>query len=157
MSKDIQPLLDAWPYDAGQLCVRKITGEDGSEKIQLRIEMGILQMDVTGRPDGQRPYGFESLFYYHQHQAKKAKSKAVGTLASSRSASVLSFRKLKKYLASTKTPIRLEALRLALTTASNRRLLSTKAGRAALRRGPGGCGPTHEPRNGLYPAYPGHT
>ncbi|MCZ6632775.1 MAG: UvrB/UvrC motif-containing protein [bacterium] len=75
MSKDIQPLLDAWPYDAGQLCVRKITGEDGSEKIQLRIEMGILQMDVTGRPDGQRPYGFESLFYYHQHQAKKAKSK----------------------------------------------------------------------------------
>ncbi len=69
MGKDIQPLLDGWAYDAGKLCVRKIKGADGREKIQLRIEMGILQMELSGRPDGQRPHGYESLLAYHQAQA----------------------------------------------------------------------------------------
>lgn len=69
MGKDIQPLLDGWPYDPGKLCVRKIKGADGREKIQLRIEMGILQMELTGRPDGQRPHGYESLLAYYQAQA----------------------------------------------------------------------------------------
>ena len=71
MSKDIQPLLNDWPYEPGQLCVRKIEGEDGREKIQLRIEMGILQMDVTGRPDGQRPNGHESLLHYYRAKAQR--------------------------------------------------------------------------------------
>ncbi len=72
MSKDIQPLLDEWPYDSGRLCVRKIGGEDGHEKVQLRIEMGILQMDITGRPDGQRPHGYESLLHYYRAKARAA-------------------------------------------------------------------------------------
>lgn len=69
MGKDIQPLLDGWPYDPGKLCVRKIKGADGREKIQLRIEMGILQMEISERPDGQRPHGYESLLTYYQAQA----------------------------------------------------------------------------------------
>ena len=69
MGKDIQPLLDGWPYDPGKLCVRKIKGVDGRKKIQLRIEMGILQMEMSGRPDGQRPHGYESLLAYYQAQA----------------------------------------------------------------------------------------
>ena len=69
MGKDIQPLLDGWPYDPGKLCVRKIKGADGREKIQLRIEMGILQMEISDRPDGQRPHGYESLLTYYQAQA----------------------------------------------------------------------------------------
>ena len=71
MSKDIQPLLDDWPCEPGQLCVRKIRGNDGRVKVQLRVEMGILQMDVTGRPDGQQPEGYESLLHYYKAQAKK--------------------------------------------------------------------------------------
>ena len=70
MNKDIQPLLNDWPYEPGQLYVRKIAGEDGREKIQLRIEMGILEMDVTGRPDGQRPHGYESLLHYYRAEAQ---------------------------------------------------------------------------------------
>ena len=73
MSKDIQPLLDGWPYDSGKLCVRRIKGEDGREKIQLRIEMGILQMDVLGRPDGQRPNGYESLLHYYKARAQETR------------------------------------------------------------------------------------
>ena len=75
MGKDIQPLLDGWPYDPGKLCVRKIKGADGREKIQLRIEMGILQMEMTGRPDGQRPHGYESLLAYYQAQAASKSGK----------------------------------------------------------------------------------
>ncbi len=63
---DIQPLLDSWPYEPDKLCVRRIKGRDGQEKIQLRVEMGILQMEVEGRPDGQRPHGYESLLHYYK-------------------------------------------------------------------------------------------
>ncbi|MBS12373.1 MAG: hypothetical protein CME19_12305 [Gemmatimonadetes bacterium] len=75
MGKDIQPLLDGWPYDPGKLCVRLIKGADGREKIQLRIEMGILQMELSGRPDGQRPHGYESLLSYYQAQAADKEQK----------------------------------------------------------------------------------
>ena len=62
MSKDIRPLLDAWPYEeAENITARKITGSDEKPKVQLRLEMGILQMEFTGRPDGVRPYGHDSL------------------------------------------------------------------------------------------------
>jgi hypothetical protein len=69
MGKDLQPLLDDWQYDPEKLCVRRIKGEDGREKIQLRIEMGILQMEISGRPDGQRPQGSESLLSFYQEKA----------------------------------------------------------------------------------------
>lgn len=72
LGKDIQPLLNDWPYEPGQLCVRKITGQDGKEKIQLRIEMGILQMEMSGRPDGQRPFNQASLLDHYQEQAQEA-------------------------------------------------------------------------------------
>ena len=75
MAKDIQPLLDEWAYDSGKLCVRRVRGEDGREKIQLRIEMGILQMDISGRPDGERPNGYESYLHYYKDQVAEAKRK----------------------------------------------------------------------------------
>ncbi len=75
MGKDIQSLLNIWPYESDKLCVRKIRGDDGREKIQLRIEMGILQMEITGRPDGQRPHGYESLLHYYRAQAEAAQKR----------------------------------------------------------------------------------
>lgn len=69
--KDIQNLLEDWPYDSEKLCVRKIRGKDGKKKIQLRIEMGVLQMEMTGRPDGKRPNGHASLLDFYKAEAKK--------------------------------------------------------------------------------------
>ncbi|MCP4377466.1 MAG: hypothetical protein GY794_14980, partial [bacterium] len=37
-------------------------------KIQLRLDLGILQMNVSGRPDGQRPHGCESLLEYYRKE-----------------------------------------------------------------------------------------
>jgi hypothetical protein len=34
----------------------------------MRLDLGLLQMEMTGRPDGARPHGFESLLEYHEDQ-----------------------------------------------------------------------------------------
>lgn len=68
--KDIAPLLKGWDYEPGTLNVRKIHGIDGLPKIQMRLELGLLQMEVSGRPDGARPHGHESLLDYYESQLK---------------------------------------------------------------------------------------
>ena len=72
MSLDLNTLLKDWPHESGSIKVRKVLGLDGREKLQLRIDLGVLQMEMTGRPDGNRPHGFESLLSYHQHRAARA-------------------------------------------------------------------------------------
>jgi hypothetical protein len=66
MNFDIGPLLESWDYQAGQIIVRKFLGSDGKEKLQLRVDLGILQMNMEGRPDGKRPMGYSSLSEYYQ-------------------------------------------------------------------------------------------
>ena len=67
-NKDIAPLLAGWDYEAGAINVRKITGLDGREKLQMRLDLGLLQMEMNGRPDGSRPHGCESLLEYFEKQ-----------------------------------------------------------------------------------------
>jgi hypothetical protein len=71
MNFDISHLLENWDYQPGQIVVRKFTGRDGQEKIQLRVDLGLLQMNAEGRPDGKKPLGHASLFDYHQARLKK--------------------------------------------------------------------------------------
>lgn len=65
MHEDISDLLKGWRYDPHALSVRLIQGKDGRPKVQMRIDLGLLQMEMDGRPDGERPYGYESLLEYH--------------------------------------------------------------------------------------------
>jgi hypothetical protein len=60
MSKDLSNLLREWPYEAGQINVRLVEGDDGRPLVQLRLDLGLLQMEMSGRPDGQSIDGFES-------------------------------------------------------------------------------------------------
>ncbi len=50
------------------MSARRITGRDGSDKIQMRLDLGLLQMEVSGSPDGIRPHGCESLLEYHEQR-----------------------------------------------------------------------------------------
>ena len=75
MSLDLNTLLKDWDHESGAIKVRKILGLDGREKIQLRIDLGLLQMEMTGRPDGQRPHSCESLLQYHQRRAARAEAR----------------------------------------------------------------------------------
>lgn len=71
MDFDISPLLEQWDYKPGQVVVRKFKGKDNQEKIQLRVDLGLLQMNAEGRPDGKRPFGHASLFDYYQSKLEK--------------------------------------------------------------------------------------
>lgn len=71
MNFDISNLLENWDYQPGQIIVRRVKGRDGTEKIQLRVDLGLLQMNAEGRPDGKRPMGHPSLFEYQEARLKK--------------------------------------------------------------------------------------
>lgn len=64
-------LLASWPHLAGRINARRIAGTDGRQKLQIRIDLGVLQMEMEGRPDGQRPSGFESLLDYQQDRLER--------------------------------------------------------------------------------------
>jgi hypothetical protein len=73
MNFDMSHLLDKWEYRPGQVMVRRFIGKDGNEKIQLRVDLGILQMNAQGRPDGKRPMGHPSLFDFYLAKQQTAK------------------------------------------------------------------------------------
>ena len=61
---NIDRLLRDWPYDPSGISVRKKKGTDGRDVLQMRLDLGLLQMEVKGRPDGTRPHGCESFYDY---------------------------------------------------------------------------------------------
>lgn len=63
---DLFATLQEWPYDPDQISVRKILGTDGKVRIQMRVELGVIQMEELGRPDGARPQSCDSLLDYHR-------------------------------------------------------------------------------------------
>ncbi len=65
--EDISDVLRSWPYVPGMVRARVIRGEDGRDKVQLRVDMGVVQMDLDGRPDGAEP---EGLATYLDHLRK---------------------------------------------------------------------------------------
>lgn len=70
-SLDLRRILVGWDHEPNQITIRKVAGDDGTVKIQMRLDLGVLQMEMTGRPDGKRPRGFESLLAYHEHCLKR--------------------------------------------------------------------------------------
>jgi hypothetical protein len=71
MDFDITRLLDDWEYKPGEVIVRRFKGKDGQDKIQLRVDLGVLQMNAEGRPDGKKPFGFPSLLEHYQARLYK--------------------------------------------------------------------------------------
>jgi len=68
---DITRILADWEYVPDEVNVRIIEGDDRKLKIQMRLDLGLLQMEYDGRPDGKRPYGEESYLCYFQNQLQK--------------------------------------------------------------------------------------
>lgn len=66
----IDSILHDWPYDPDAVSVRLVKGRDGRDLIQMRIEMGLLQLETQGRPDGESPNGAPSYFAYLQEVGK---------------------------------------------------------------------------------------
>ena len=52
MAEDLTDILGSWPREPGNFQVREVVAEDGRPLLQVRIDMGVVQMEVEGRPDG---------------------------------------------------------------------------------------------------------
>jgi UvrB/uvrC motif len=66
MSKrhDIDHVLKSWKYESGEVTARLVRAGDGRQVLQMRIDLGVLQLEPENRPDGTRPGGAESYFDY---------------------------------------------------------------------------------------------
>ena len=82
MERDIGPILGDWKYAPGELSVRKIRGGNGSSKLQIRMDLGLMQLEWQGRPDALRPHGYVSLLdYYCQKRSEWEKAHGPGTFS----------------------------------------------------------------------------
>jgi hypothetical protein len=68
---DISHILNGWNYNPDEINVRIIQGDDHTPKIQMRLDLGLLQMEYDGRPDGKTPFGYESYFEYYKHELQE--------------------------------------------------------------------------------------
>ena len=66
MNCDITGILNHWDYDPSNVRARWIKGRDGHQKVQMRLDLGLFQMEPEGRPDGTRPHGYPSLLDYYR-------------------------------------------------------------------------------------------
>ncbi len=57
-SKGLDELLREWKFDPHSLSVRLVKGSDGRDVIQMRVDLGVLQMETQGRPDGDMVEGY---------------------------------------------------------------------------------------------------
>src|SRR5690242_7526113 len=66
MRRDMDEAIQGWPYEPepGAVIAREVQARDGRTVLQIRIERGVLQLEVNGRPDGARPHGFATSLGY---------------------------------------------------------------------------------------------
>lgn len=68
---DLQHTMHEWPYEPDKISVRKILSVDSTVRLQMRVELGILQMEAEGRPDGQRPFHTDSMLSHYEQELGK--------------------------------------------------------------------------------------
>ncbi len=68
---DIKPILDDWPKEEKKVTARIFTDKYGQYQIQMRINCGLIQMYLEGRPDGQTIGGCQTFLEYIEQQAIK--------------------------------------------------------------------------------------
>jgi len=74
MDQDIGYILRNWPYDPDEDIIVRIVDTDNGPKLQMRIDMGIIQMELDGHPSGEKPPGYESWFDYYERAKEEYES-----------------------------------------------------------------------------------
>jgi hypothetical protein len=75
VSKHIDDALKGWKHEPGGVQARLVRGNDGRQVIQMRVELGVLQLETTGRPDGARPHDCPTYFAYLRREAAVAEKR----------------------------------------------------------------------------------
>jgi hypothetical protein len=83
MRRDIDEALQNWPYepDPGEVITREVRARDGRNVLQIRVELGILQLETEGRPDGIRPHSFASYLDYLRNRSAARGNKGPWTMS----------------------------------------------------------------------------
>ncbi|MSR69314.1 MAG: hypothetical protein EXS17_03090 [Phycisphaerales bacterium] len=77
---DLTPILGRWEFSKSAPQLRFLVGIGDVVRIQIRLEAGLLQFEVDGRPDGSRPQGCESWFDYWSCRPECISWEGVGAL-----------------------------------------------------------------------------
>jgi hypothetical protein len=72
VNQDIDFVLEGWDYKPGMVQARLVQARGGRQVIQMRVDLGILQIETTAKPDGTRPHGHPTYLSYLQEQARVA-------------------------------------------------------------------------------------
>jgi len=70
--RDIDSILRGWAFRPDVVRARMIRARDGRHVLQMRIDLGVLQMEILGRPDGRRPHGYENYLEYLMERAAQS-------------------------------------------------------------------------------------
>jgi hypothetical protein len=72
VNQDIDFVLRDWEYKAGVVQARLVDAAGGRQVIQMRVDLGVLQLETDGRPDGARPHGHDTYYDYLHERSRQA-------------------------------------------------------------------------------------
>ncbi|MGL6194771.1 MAG: UvrB/UvrC motif-containing protein [Thermoguttaceae bacterium] len=72
--KDIDDAISDWQFVPSEISARLVQASDNRYVIQMRVDLGVLQMEIRNRPDGSSPFGFKTYLAYLKHSLAKKKS-----------------------------------------------------------------------------------
>jgi hypothetical protein len=73
MTLDLHDLTAGWDCPAGETAARIVPGLDGRDVVQLRVDVGVLQMELDGRPDGARYRGMLTVLEFIQQRLRRGR------------------------------------------------------------------------------------
>jgi hypothetical protein len=70
MSQDIDAALQGWDFRPGVVQTRLLKTSTGREVLQMRVDLGVLQIETRDKPDGTRPHGCPTYFDHLRNEAR---------------------------------------------------------------------------------------
>lgn len=70
MSLDLDEIVSGWECPSGEVSARVVESDGGGELLQLRVDLGLLQMQFDGRPDGSLYHGLPTVLDYVEHELR---------------------------------------------------------------------------------------
>ena len=75
VNQDIDNVLRDWEFKPGVVQARLVDAPGGRQVIQMRVDLGVLQLEVDARPDGAHPHGHDT-YYEYLHDRSRAAQRA---------------------------------------------------------------------------------
>jgi hypothetical protein len=72
VKQDIDFVLEGWDYKPGLVQARLVDAPGGRQVIQMRVDLGVLQIETSAKPDGTKPFGHPTYLAYLQEKARLA-------------------------------------------------------------------------------------